>query len=48
MAKLLAAFAAEPSLKNRTALQRYMDRHPMAVCMLAPAELDLLRLEGLL
>lgn len=48
MAKLLAAFTAEPNLKNRTALQRYMDKHPMAVCMLDPDQLAMLRAEGLL
>jgi hypothetical protein len=43
MNKLLLAFRALPSSSNRAKLQRYLDKHPMALCMATPEEVAFLR-----
>ena len=43
MSKLLNQFKASPSLSNRTKLQKYMDKHPFAVCLMLPEEVDFLK-----
>jgi hypothetical protein len=41
MHKLLAAFAENYHAKPRVALLRYLARHPMAECLLLPADIEL-------
>ena len=41
MHKLLAAFAENYHAKPRVALLRYLARHPMAECLLLPADAEL-------
>jgi len=43
MLKLLNQFKASPSLSNRTKLQKYMNKHPFAVCLMLPEEVDFLK-----
>ena len=43
MLKLLEQFKASPSLSNRTKLQKYMDKHPLAVCLILPEEVNFLK-----
>jgi len=42
MSKLLNAYRANPTLKAAQKLRAYSRAHPMAACMLAPADNDLL------
>ena len=42
MNKLLAAYAANPTIENARKLYKYDNKHPMASAMLTPAELKLL------
>ena len=35
MAKLISAFKADKSQANRDKLQKYLDKHPMAACLLS-------------
>jgi len=44
MHKLLAAFAEHYHAKPRVALLRYLARHPMAECLLSPADAALVAL----
>lgn len=48
MKKLIDAFRATPTPAMRAKLVAYMQRHPMAVCMLADADLLFLTESGLL
>jgi len=43
MLKLLNQFKASPSLSNRTKLQKYMNKHPFAVCLMLPEEVNFLK-----
>jgi hypothetical protein len=43
MLKLLEQFKASPSLSNRTKLQKYMNKHPFAVCLILPEEVNFLK-----
>ena len=38
MHKLLEAFRTNPTEANRTKLQRYLDKHMMAICLATPDE----------
>lgn len=41
MIKLVAAYNANRTLKNAQKIRAYARAHPMSVCMLLPAERDL-------
>ena len=43
MLKLLEQFKASPSPSNRLKLQKYMDKHPFAVCLILPEEVNFLK-----
>lgn len=43
MSKLILRYRANPTLKNREALQTYLKRHPMAVVMATAEELEFIR-----
>ena len=43
MSKLIARFRANPTAKNREALQTYIKRHPMAVVMATAEEMAFIR-----
>jgi hypothetical protein len=47
MEKLIAAHAAAPTDANRIKLERYLDKHIMAVCMASPDQLAYLRAAGI-
>jgi hypothetical protein len=47
MAKLIAAFKADKSQKNRDKLQKYVAKHPMAACMVDPADIAELQAAGI-
>jgi hypothetical protein len=42
MTKLLNAYRAAPTLRNREKLQTYLKRHPMAVCLASREECEFL------
>lgn len=42
MSKLIARFRANPTPKNREALQTYIKRHPMALVLASREEVDFL------
>ncbi len=42
MTKLLATYRADPSLKNAQKVAANHRKHPMAACLLAPEDADLL------
>jgi hypothetical protein len=46
--KLLNAFRADPTDANKARLVKYMAKHPMASCMLMPADVAYLRSAGVL
>ena len=46
MTKLINTFRAIPSPANRVKLQKYLDRHMMAICMATPEETAFLRVNG--
>ena len=43
MSKFLAAFRAAPTAANRTKLQKYLDKHMMAICMASDEEVAFLK-----
>ena len=43
MAKLINTYRAAPTAANRTRLQKYLNKHMMAVCMATPEELAFLK-----
>jgi hypothetical protein len=46
MNKLIQAFKADPSDKNRAKLQAYLQKHMMAICMASPDEQQFLKANG--
>lgn len=38
MQKLLEAFRANPTEANRTKLQKYLNKHMMAICLATPED----------
>lgn len=46
MTKLINAYRAAPTEANRTRLQKYLNKHMMAVCMASQQELAFLKTEG--
>lgn len=46
MERLIARYRKLPSPANRAALQRYIDKHAMAVCMLLPSDTAFLNAHG--
>lgn len=43
MSKFLAAFRAVPTAANRAKLQKYLDKHMMAICMASDDEIAFLK-----
>ena len=43
MKRLLESFRKVPSPGNRDKLQKYLDKHMMAVCMASPEDIAFLR-----
>jgi len=43
MTKLIAAYRKLPSMKNRSKLQEYLERHPMAICVATASEIEFLK-----
>lgn len=43
MQKLIDAYRKLPSMANREKLQKYLQKHTMAVCMATPEEIAFLR-----
>ena len=43
MTRLLNAYRALPSLRNRSKLQAYLDKHQMAICLATVEEIAFLR-----
>jgi hypothetical protein len=43
MSKLIAAFLANPTFKNRDRLVAYLAKHQMAVCLATPEELAVIK-----
>jgi len=46
MEKLINTYRAAPTDANRTKLQKYLDKHMMAICMATPEELAFLKANG--
>jgi hypothetical protein len=46
MSKLLATYRALPTAESRAKLQKYLDKHMMAVCMASTEEIAYLRASG--
>ena len=46
MSKLIQAFKADPSDKNRAKLTTYLQKHMMAICMASPDEQQFLKANG--
>jgi hypothetical protein len=46
MNKLIQAFKADPSDKNREKLAAYLQKHMMAICMASPEEQQFLKANG--
>ncbi len=46
MTKLINLYRAMPSPTNRAKLQKYLDRHMMAICMASPDEVAFLKGNG--
>ena len=42
MSRLINIYRKVPSMKNRSKLQAYLERHPMAICVATDAEIDFL------
>ncbi|CAB4168221.1 hypothetical protein UFOVP1276_9 [uncultured Caudovirales phage] len=43
MSKLINAYRALPTPANRVRLQKYLNRHMMAICLATPEELAFLK-----
>lgn len=43
MTRLINAYRALPSLRNRSKLQAYLDKHQMAICLATLEEVAFLR-----
>lgn len=48
MQKLIAAYRKNPAPSVRAKIVAYMQRHPMAVCLLAPDDVVFLTVHGFL
>jgi hypothetical protein len=46
MSKLINAYRALPSPSNRAKLQKYLEKHLMALCMATPEEVAFLKANG--
>jgi hypothetical protein len=46
MSKLIRKFIAYPSDEARLRLQKYLARHPMAVLLATPEEIEFLKVNG--
>jgi len=46
MARLLEAFRKNPTPANHVRLQSYINKHPMAVCLVAPDDIQFLYANG--
>jgi hypothetical protein len=46
MSKLIRNFLAYPSDEARARLQKYLTRHPMAICLATPEENQILKQHG--
>lgn len=46
MDKLIAAYEAKPTGTNMVRLLKYLNKHPMAVCMATPKALTWLKANG--
>jgi hypothetical protein len=46
MSKLIQAFKADPSDKNRAKLTAYLQKHMMAICMASPEKQKFLKTNG--
>ena len=46
MSKLIDAYRALPSPKNRERLQNYIRKHMMAICLATPEEITFLKANG--
>jgi len=42
MTKLINTYRKLPSMKNRSRLQAYIERHPMAICVATAEEISFL------
>jgi len=42
MSKLINTYRKLPSMKNRSRLQAYIERHPMAICVATAEEISFL------
>ena len=47
MQKIINAYRAAPTDANKAKIQSYLRKHPMAVCMLMPAEFQFLKTIGI-
>lgn len=43
MQKLIEAFKAKPTLRNRERLQAYLKKHPMAIVLCSKEQMDFIR-----
>jgi len=43
MKKLLESFRSAPTQANRDKLQKYLDKHMMAICMASPEDVTFLK-----
>jgi hypothetical protein len=46
MSKLIRNFVAYPSEEARLRLQKYLARHPIAICLATPEEQQFLKVNG--
>ena len=46
MSKLIRKFVSYPSEEARLRLQKYLARHPMAICLATPEEKQILKSNG--
>ena len=47
MQKIINTYRAAPTDANKAKIQSYLRKHPMAVCMLMPAEFQFLKTIGI-
>ena len=46
MTKLINTYRKLPSITNRRKLQAYLNKHPMALCMARPEDIEFLRVNN--
>jgi hypothetical protein len=46
MNKLIEQFVAYPSNATRLRLQKYLDKHPMSICLASPQTQEFLKVNG--